>query len=279
MWMDALGVEDACLVGLDFSLNDDPARYRAAVEHIKYDPFSLGALVTSHKLNVMRAAKDLFDSTDEFAGVLSEVSCIYKRDGQLIAAAKDAITSGLTLDQFVPENHWTNTGADVLLLGAGGASAACSWHMLHPDRGVHRPARMIITDINKQRLDHLKSIHAQLNSAIPIDYHVAANGDALLSTLKPGSLIINATGLGKDRPGSPLSNDAIWPTGALAWEFNYRGELSFLKQAKRHAAVVEDGWRYFIYGWTRVIAEVLQLDIPTEGPEFNMLCTLGAAGR
>ena len=234
-WAKMLGIPDAKLVGLDFAINDDPAKFYAAVEHIKHDPNSLGALVTTHKLDVAQAAKDLFDDHDEFAAVLSEVSCIYKDGKRLVAAAKDAVTSGLTLDQFVPENHWVESEAEVLMLGAGGAAVACSWYLMHPDRGPHQPTRIHVTDIDANRIDHMRSIHAKLNSTVPVEYHLTPTGDELLKQLPPGSLVINATGMGKDRPGSPLSNDAAWPAQALAWEFNYRGELSFLEQARTNA--------------------------------------------
>ena len=43
---------------------------------------------------------------------------------------------------------------------------------------------------------------------------------------------------------------------------------------------VEDGWTYFIYGWTRVIAEVFDIDIPTGGPAFDTICRIAAqAGK
>ena len=56
--------------------------------------------------------------------------------------------------------------------------------------------------------------------------------DALMSKLPEGSLVINATGMGKDRPGSPISEAGIFPKNGLVWELNYRGELDFLKQAQ-----------------------------------------------
>ena len=34
---------------------------------------------------------------------------------------------------------------------------------------------------------------------------------------------------------------------------------------------VEDGWVYFIHGWTRVIADVFNIDIPTRGAGFDRL--------
>lgn len=47
----------------------------------------------------------------------------------------------------------------------------------------------------------------------------------------------------------------------------------FLDQARaqqnKKNLKIEDGWVYFIHGWTRVIAEVIHLDIPASGPEFD----------
>jgi hypothetical protein len=44
--------------------------------------------------------------------------------------------------------------------------------------------------------------------------------------------------------------------------------LDFLHQAERQAAqrnlTVEDGWVYFVYGWSEAIAEVFHLDLTPE---------------
>ena len=78
-------------------------------------------------------------------------------------------------------------------------------------------------------------------------------------------MVINATGMGKDRPGSPLTDDGIWPLDGLVWELNYRGELDFMHQAARQAEgrnlTIEDGWIYFLHGWSQVIAEVFHIDL------------------
>ena len=70
--------------------------------------------------------------------------------------------------------------------------------------------------------------------------------------------------MGKDRPGSPLPDDARWPDGVIAWELNYRGELDFLHQARAQGVRAEDGWPYFLYGWTAVMAEVLGFELTPE---------------
>ena len=58
------------------------------------------------------------------------------------------------------------------------------------------------------------------------------------------------------------------PEQALVWELNYRGELGFLHQAQRQALsrdlVIEDGWRYFVHGWTCVIEEVFGVGMTPE---------------
>ena len=96
----------------------------------------------------------------------------------------------------------------------------------------------------------------------------AGAAGALLAALPPGSLVINATGLGKDLPGSPLPAAARFPRDGVVWELNYRGELGFLRQARAQAAErrlrVEDGWPYFLLGWSAVIAEVFAVDVTPE---------------
>lgn len=63
----------------------------------------------------------------------------------------------------------------------------------------------------------------------------------------------------------------VFPDGAYAWEFNYRGSLEFLHQAEAQATVrdlrVVDGWRYFIHGWSQVVADVFELDLTPETVE------------
>ena len=95
--------------------------------------------------------------------------------------------------------------------------------------------------------------------------------------------MINATGLGKDAPGSPLTDAARFPKDGIVWEFNYRGDLLFLRQARaqqqaRHLQV-EDGWIYFVHGWTRVVAEVFHVETPTSGPIFDDLSRIAASVR
>lgn len=278
-WARHLGLGDVRIVGIDLPLHAPPADYRRVVQFLKTDPLSLGALVTTHKIDLYAACRDLFDEVDAYALALGETSCLSKRGGRFVCHAKDPVSAGLAVDGFLPPGHFERTGAAAFLMGAGGASIALSCHLMQAARGADRPGRLVISDPSAQRLQEIARIHQALGALdIPCEYRLvdgSAGNDALLAQQPPGTLVVNATGLGKDRPGSPLSDAAEFPLRAVAWEFNYRGHLRFLDQARRQQASrglqVEDGWTYFIHGWTRVIAEVFGIGIATDGPGFDAL--------
>lgn len=287
-WAEYLGLKGAAIKGIDFKLHDDPAAYREAVEFIRGDPLSMGALVTTHKIDLFHACKHLFDVIDPHAMLMDETSCISKRDGKLVCHAKDPISSGLAIDGFLGESYFARSGADLFSMGAGGSTIAITWHLMRRSRGTDVPARIVVSNRSQHRLDEIRRIHAQVESDVPVEYVLAptaADNDAVLKSLKPGSLVINATGLGKDAPGSPLSDAADFPERSVVWDLNYRGDLVFLDQARRQKEAgslqVEDGWTYFIHGWTQVISEVFHIDIPASGPSFDRISNIAreAAGR
>lgn len=280
-WTAALGLGDCAINGIDLPLGAPAEQYRAVVAAIRDDPMSRGALVTAHKIDLMHAAAGLFDELDPHAQSLQEVSCLSKRGGRLVGHAKDPVSARLALAAIVPEGHWGRTGGHALALGAGGATTAITWDLMRVERGTDRPGRIIVSDVSQARLDGLRRFHAGLGGSVPVDYVLTertGGNDALLDALPGGSLAVNATGLGKDRPGSPLGRDARFPRGGLVWELNYRGDLLFLDAAEAQARdrdlSTSDGWNYFLHGWTRVVAEVFAVDIPTSGPAFGRLSRL-----
>jgi len=285
-WARYLKLGDCQLKGIDFKPHDEPALYREAVDFIKRDPLSLGALVTTHKIDLLKACRDQFDELDEFADFMGEVSSISKRGARLAGHAKDPITSGLALEAFLPRDHWRRTGAEAFVLGAGGSAIAITWYLMRPERGANRPSRILVANRSTPRLDEMRHIHQRFGATVPVEYlHTpsATMSDAIMERLKPGSVVINATGLGKDAPGSPLTDAGRFPQDGIVWEFNYRGDLLFLRQARaqqqaRHLQV-EDGWIYFVHGWTRVVAEVFHVEIPTSGPVFDELSRIAASVR
>lgn len=274
-WSDILGL-GAQVVGYDAPIHAPAEIYRAIVQHIKDDPLSMGALVTTHKIDLLHACRDLFDYLDPYAEICDEISCIAKVDGKLQGYAKDPISSGLTIDHFVPDGHWETTGADVLCLGAGGAAIAISVYLAEQSKTGDYPNRFILADIAQERLDLIQEIHHKLDTSIQFEYHLtqtASDNDSLMAQLPRGSMVINATGLGKDRPGSPITDAGLFPSNGLVWELNYRGERDFMHQAQKQATTrnltIEDGWVYFLHGWTQVMAEVFQIDLTPD--IFNQL--------
>ena len=52
-WADYLGLDDVVIQGMNFRWHDEPENYRKAVAFIRQDPLSLGALVTTHKIDLL----------------------------------------------------------------------------------------------------------------------------------------------------------------------------------------------------------------------------------
>lgn len=266
VWARELGLPTDRLRGHDLPLDTDPQTYRDLVAAIREDEAYLGALVTTHKVALYDAAADLFDELDDFSIQCGEISSIFKRAGRLHGAAKDPITAGLALTEFLSADHFASTGAEVVCLGAGGAGTAITTYLA---QGADVPARIVVTDVDAHALARLEEIHQRAGIAPGlVEYeHVTGSGRSaeLLAGAPAASLVVNASGLGKDRPGTPLAEGAVFPERAVVWEINYRGTLEFWRQARAQAEerslLLIDGWRYFIHGWTQVISDVFDLSL------------------
>lgn len=262
-WAEILGLPTRSLTGFDLPLDATAEAYRDVITRIAADPAMPGALITTHKIGVYRAAADLFAELDDFSALCGEISSVSKKDGQLVGHALDPVTAGLAIEEFLPDDHFASTGGELLCLGAGGAGTAIVWYIAHR---ADAPRRIFCTDVSKGRLTALRLLLRKGNVPTHVDtVQVLGPVDTLMSQLPPGSVVVNATGLGKDRPGSPITSDACFPKRGVAWEVNYRGNLEFLATAHHRRAAddieVVDGWRYFVHGWSKVIATVFQVDL------------------
>ncbi len=271
LWMKELGHPEVVLEGMDLKIHDTPEAYRAAVAQIKVDPQSLGALVTTHKIDLYEAAKDMFDYLDPYAELTGELSSISKLDGRLEGHAKDPITAGLSMDHITGAGYFGRTGGDVLIFGAGGSSVSTVLHLISKADKADRPRRIIVVNRSPKRLHGMQAMVDTLATDIEMTYIENADprrNDSIMADLPDGSIVINATGMGKDTPGSPITDAGVFPRHGIAWEFNYRGELDFLHQAERQAEsrdlFVEDGWVYFVHGWSQVVGQVLHIEITDE---------------
>lgn len=276
LWMQEIGHSDIKIEGMNLKIHDEAESYRNAVAQIKYNDKSLGALVTTHKIDLYNAAKDLFDYFDPYAESLGEISCISKNNGVLEGHAKDPISSGLSFDAIIDENYFIKTPAEILIFGAGGSSIATILHLIKKKNPSEKPKKIVVVNRSEPRLIHLQKIVKKTGTNIVFDYIQNANpgyNDRLMASLPDYSIVINATGMGKDTPGSPVTDKGLFPRNGIVWDFNYRGKLDFLHQAEKQKKTcnlkVEDGWLYFIHGWIQVIFQVLHKEITPE--IFNKL--------
>lgn len=270
-WMEVLGRPEVVIEGIDLKIHDKPEPYRRTVAQMKYDPLSLGALVTTHKIDLLTAARDMFDELHESSRLTGEVSSISKRGEQLWGHAKDPLTSGLSMDAFLGSGYFGRSGGHFLCFGAGGSGKAMALHLINKEDPIDRPERFVVVNRSQGRLDGMQAMVESLETDIEFVYIQSADpvrNDEIMAGMSDGTVVVNATGMGKDTPGSPVTDRGQFPNNGVAWEINYRGELDFwhqsMAQKESRNVFIEDGWLYFVHGWTQVIAEVLHIDITEE---------------
>jgi shikimate dehydrogenase len=281
------------LIGVDLPVDADSSQFRRAVEEIKRDDDAIGCLVTTHKVKLFEYASDLFDEFDALAEMTREISAITKQESRLAGfAVSECLSTTFALKSILDADYWNKHQSDVVCFGAGGAARAIILSLLFDfeltttldKRRLHKPRRLFLVDIDQTRLQSVAALLEPLREDLEIEYihhHNAEDNDLLLANSARGSLVINATGMGKDRPGSPITNLATFPIGSLVWELNYRGERQFLKQAKSQEAQqtlkVHDGWICFMHGWTQTLQLVLQKPFTPE--QFHMLVKIAEPFR
>lgn len=267
-WADCLG-HDMRLVTHDLPLRSSARDYRAFVESIRNRGGRevCGALVTSHKAAVYDSARDLFDRVSMPSERLGEIGMIYWDGDSLVGDANDAISTVEASRSFlVPSPAWSAGSRDALILGGGGAGLALA-STLAGDLDIDC-SRVVITEKDDSRAASIRGLIERWGVGVPIDVvNVHGHCDEIVAGMGDGCLIANATGLGKDAPGSPVTESVIFPQQAHLWEFNYRFvdqpmlnfmEVGMRKQSERELTI-RDGWEYFVWGWLVVMATAVHL--------------------
>src|SRR5512140_1317431 len=170
LWMKVLGREEVVMEGIDCKIHDEAAAYRRAVAQIKYDPNSLGALVTTHKIDLLNAARDMFEYLDPYAQITGEVSSISKLEGRLEGHAKDPITAGASLDAIIEPGYFARTHGDVLCFGAGGSAIATLLHLINKKDKGDRPRKYTFVNRSQGRLDHARMMVSGQKTDIETEY-------------------------------------------------------------------------------------------------------------
>lgn len=258
-WARLLG-QPWTLRGVDLPLDAPPWTYQRLLAAMRDNPAVHGAIVTAHKLRLYRDCAPDLARRDLLVDLTHEVNTLAS-DTDVAAYARDA----LSLTQVVPalvrrSAAGTLSDLHILCLGAGGAATALLL-ALHLDLDAtnavtprpDRPASVVFADRNPRALDDLRQVAARAGlDPTQVSFaqvHGPDDCDRLLAELPSPALVVNATGLGKDAPGSPVSDGAPLGPATLAWDLNYRGTLTFLRQAADHGARTVDGWDYFVAGW------------------------------
>lgn len=276
------------LVTHDLPLRSPPQEYREFVTRIRNGGRRIcGALVTSHKAAVYGAARDLFDRVSRASVRLGEIGMVYWDNDGLIGDANDAISSreaGRSL--LLSSDAWSRGSREALILGGGGAGLALADTLaVETDIGC---CRVIITESDPARAASVREIVDGWANCIPIEVVIASGpSDNLVSSMGEGCLIANATGLGKDSPGSPITALTEFPRYAHLWEFNYRfveqPTPNFLEigeaRKREFGLTVWDGWEYFVWGWLVVMATAVGLTAHEYFERFRQIADQNRATR
>jgi shikimate 5-dehydrogenase len=240
------------LRGVDLPTDAGDDAYVDLLASLRTDTRLAGAVVTTHKVRLLAAARSCFAWLDPLAETCREVNAIRRTADGLAGWARDPISAGAVLDRT-----WPRSEGHVVLLGAGGTGYAIAHH-LSKTRGAE--VHIECADPSRSAVDRIVALAPEATVG-----HVGDGPwDALVEVVPEGSLVVNATGMGKDRRGSPITEAAELPRHSVVWELNYRGELGFLRQARRQAErmpiEVHDGWDLFCHGWAAALSVILALD-------------------
>ena len=205
--------------GVDLDPGTDDSRYVALLHDIRDDDACAGAVVSAHKTRLFAAARAHFDDLDRMALACEEVNAVRSDGSSVRGYARDPVSVGRVVDGIWPDRH-----GDVVCIGAGGTGLALAFHLV----SSRASSRLVFADRDPAALERLRRL-----IQAPVATHLGDGPwDDLIAAAPRGSLIVNATGMGKDRPGAPTSERVRFPRDAVVWELNYRGDLRFLRLAR-----------------------------------------------
>jgi shikimate 5-dehydrogenase len=282
-WARSLGL-DADLVGVDLPVNTSDDAYRQLVARFRASTEVIGAVITGHKARVFETARDQLDAVSDAAWRCREISVLHRDADRVTGTAIEVLSSAAALREIVSEDHWATRGRHLLILGAGGTAAALISAIFdRSGAGSIGPSAVHLIDLVPSRARQLAEHLSRLSPDTAVSVHRTEQASSVLTRLPPGSLIVNATGVGKDTPGSPVPLPAPWPEQAIFWEINYRGERPLLRdatdQAPTRGLAVHDGWKLFVAGWSEALAAILDRSLTGEDRVAIGRAALGAGVR
>lgn len=196
--------------------------------------FALGGQGASITIPFKLDAYHLCKQLSSRARLAGAVNTVWQEGGVLCGDNTDG--AGLVanlLSQGVRIHH-----ADVLILGAGGASRGIVEPLLS-----QKPKRIWIANRTSQKAHELVSLFKPLSTELGVEL-VASSMNQLEDNATLGfSLVINASaaGLSDQSPLSTLAADCVLSTGGFAYDLVYGKTTVFMEQALQRGCRISDG--------------------------------------
>lgn len=252
---------------VDMRKSSSPEDYLTFVRSVRDDPQCVGAQITSHKMDIFGAAWRHIDHRSQDVENLEEIGGLVSGAGELSAISPDAMALGTELSLVVGRQSRA-----LIVLGGGGAGRSIALSAAK----IPQVPSITITELNEDRLSGLDEWKRRLSledRCSEVTIRPGADNEDVVSSASTGTVVVNATGLGKDAPGSPISEGTRLPEDGVVWDLNYRGELKFLEHARRQAEqglVLRDGFSFFLRNWTCFLEAALDRKLSdSEWPAFQ----------
>jgi shikimate dehydrogenase len=210
---------DAAGISLSYvGVNVPPGGLEQAIEEIRRDGVA-GNVTRPHKV----AVHDACDVLTPVARRVRAVNTFWMEDGRLHGDNTDVEGFAYSAAELIGDRA---SGAEVLLLGAGGAAAAV---LAAVERWSRAKATVVSRSIAQSR---------SLAARFP---NVATAGVDAPGAAAQANLIVNATPAGQHDDHYPLELDAV-PRGAAVIDLVYRrGETAWVRSLRARGNVARDG--------------------------------------
>ncbi len=196
--------------------------------------FALGGQGASITIPFKLDAYHLCKQLSSRARLAGAVNTVWQKDGVLCGDNTDG--AGLVAD-LLSQGVGINK-ADVLILGAGGASRGVVEPLLN-----QKPKRIWIANRTSQKAHELLSIFQPLATELGIDLMASSIAQLEDHTTPAFSLVINSSsaGLEDQSPLSTLAADHVFCTGGFAYDLVYGKTTVFMEQALQRGCRISDG--------------------------------------
>ena len=219
LWAEHLGLGDVAMSGHDLPIHAEPERYRELVARAEGRPARRRRPRDDAQDRPLRGVPRPLRLRRPVRGAAAaRPRRSRSADGAFRAHAKDPISSGRSLDEFVPQGYWRRDGRRGAALRrrrleprdhappAAGAPAATT--------GRRGSSSSTAARGGSSRCAPCTSGSARTSRSSTSTTPTRVENDRLLAASHAGSLVVNGTGMGKDSPGSPITDARRVPRAA-----------------------------------------------------------------